>query len=271
MTISTPPIALVTGGNGGIGRAVADRLAAAGYRVFITSRSATAGAIAPGIELINLNTRDTASVAACIAEVIARAGRIDVLVNCIGNGLIGAVEEVTEDEARIVVDDLFWSMARVVQAVIPHMRTQGGGRIISMSSVGGLIGLPFSAYYSAGKFAMEGFCEALHLEVRQFGIGVSLIVPAGVNTQVAGNVPMAAVALPAYGDIRHKVAKDVEKMMRSGLEPARVADALMRTLADPQPRLRYLVGGPARIFAIFVRFAPERLINFAMRKMNGLP
>ena len=264
-------VALITGGNGGIGRATADRLARDGYRVFVTSRSAVPGPIAPGIELIRLNTHDNASVAACVQEVITQAGRIDVLVNSIGNGLIGAVEEVSDDEARLVVEDVFWSMARVIQAVIPHMREKGGGRIISMSSLGGLMGFPFSAFYCAGKYAMEGFCEALHLEVRQFGIGVSLIEPAGVHTPVAGNVPMAAIALPAYGGIRYKVAKDVENMMRSGLAPADVAEAIVRALADRKPRVRYLVGGPAKAMGLFLRFAPERLITLAKRKMNGLP
>ena len=271
MSTDKQRVALITGGSRGIGRAISSRLAADGYRVFVTSRSAAPGVIAPGIELVKLDTTDEASVLACVQTVIDKAGRIDVLMNSIGNGMIGAVEEVSEKEARVVVEDLFWAAVRMIQAVLPGMREQGGGRIVSMSSVGGLMGFPFSAFYSAGKFALEGFCEALHIEVKQFGIHVSLIEPFGVNTHVAGNVPMAARVLPAYGDTRHTVARDVEQSMRKGLAPDVVGQAVAGVLADPSPRLRYLVGGPARVMSTFLRLAPESLITWAKRKMSKLP
>jgi len=109
MSTDKQRVALITGGSRGIGRAIASRLAADGYRVFVTSRSAAPGVIAPGIELVKLDTTDEASVLACVQTVIDKAGRIDVLMNSIGNGMIGAVEEVSEKEARVVVEDVFWA------------------------------------------------------------------------------------------------------------------------------------------------------------------
>ncbi|MCY1013953.1 SDR family NAD(P)-dependent oxidoreductase [Nannocystis pusilla] len=176
-------VVLITGASSGFGEAAARLLAARGpCRVFGTSRRAAGHDTPGGVEMLPLDVRSDASVAACVDAVMQRAGRIDVLVNNAGYTLAGAVEETAIDEAKAQFDTNFFGMARMVRAVLPVMRAQGGGRIVNVSSLAGLVGVPFHAHYSASKFAVEGLSEGLRQEVRRFGIHVSLIEPGDFKT-----------------------------------------------------------------------------------------
>ena len=180
-------VVLVTGVSSGIGQATAQRLLAADFHVFGTSRKADLGAVVNGVELVRVDVTLDSSVRDAIAEVVKRAGRIDVLVNNVGVGLAGGAEESSADQARALFDINLFGTMRVTNAVLPHMRRQGAGRIINISSVLGFIPAPFSALYASSKHALEGYSESLDHELRGFGIRVSLIEPAYTRTSFDAN------------------------------------------------------------------------------------
>jgi NAD(P)-dependent dehydrogenase (short-subunit alcohol dehydrogenase family) len=148
---------LVTGASAGIGQACADRLHAAGWTVTGASRRGTSSGGWTGLVM---DVDEPESVRSGVAAVLAGSGRIDAIVTAAGWGLAGAVECSAIDEARAQLETNFWGTVRVVQEVLPAMRAAGGGRVVLMSSIGGVIGIPFQAYYSASKFALEGYGEA---------------------------------------------------------------------------------------------------------------
>lgn len=270
MSAQTPRVALITGGIAGIGRATANLLTAEGYRVFVTSRSHQQGTDPSGIEVLNFSADSDQSAADCTAAVISQAGRIDVLINNIGTGMLGAAEEQSIAEGEHILQTNFWGAVRMIKSVLPIMRAQGGGRIISMSSVGGLLGFPYSAFYSASKFALEGYCDALQLEVKPFGIHVSLVEPAGVLTPVAGNVPKAALTLPPYAQTRTKMGLQMDKMMKAGMPAETVAMAIKQILEKANPKLHYKVGTPARILGLILRLAPEPVLIAVKRRLLNM-
>ena len=177
-------VVLVTGASAGIGRATATNLAAAGWAVVGASRRGTAG---EGWTGLVMDVDDDGSVAAGVRSVIDRFGRIDALVTCAGWGLAGAVENTPIADAKAQLETLFWGTVRVVQTVLPAMRANKSGRIVLFSSIGGVIGLPFQAFYSASKFAIEGWGEALAYEVGPFGIKVTLVQPGNFRTDFTEN------------------------------------------------------------------------------------
>ena len=151
MAVETGRVALVTGASSGIGEAAAHELLAAGFTVYGTSRSAVAGEDRDGVVFLPLDVTDDESVAGAIREVLDRSGRIDVLVNNAGLGITGAAEESSIEQARALFDINLFGSIRMTRAVLPQMRAQGSGRIINVSSVVGLIPVPFMALYSASK------------------------------------------------------------------------------------------------------------------------
>ena len=162
-------VAIVTGASTGIGQASAKALHQAGFRVFGTSRRAVAS-ISEGIAMIICDVTDDASVKKAVEKILDTTGRIDVLVNSAGIGLLGGAEESSVSQAQALFDVNLFGVIRVTNAVLPAMRNQKAGRIINISSVLGLIPAPFSALYSSTKHALEGYSESLDHEVRSFGI-----------------------------------------------------------------------------------------------------
>ena len=171
--MSTTKIALVTGASSGFGQLTAARLAASGYRVFGTSRKPQTSS-APGVEMLVLDVCSDESVQACVAELLRRAGRLDLLVNNAGQAHASLAEETDPAQARDVLETNFWGAVRVINAVLPTLRKQRSGHIINVSSLAGLLGTPGQAFYSASKFALEGYSEALSIELHPFHIQVSL-------------------------------------------------------------------------------------------------
>ncbi len=194
-------VVLVTGASSGIGQAIAGELAARGWRVFGTSRSGAA-VPTPGVEMIALDVDDDTSVERAVAAVLARAGRIDAIVNNAGWAIMGAVEDTAIAEAKAQMETNFFGVLRLCRAVLPVMRRQGGGTIVNISSLSGLFGTPFSGLYSASKFAVEGMSEALHIETRKLGIRVVLIEPGDHASALAASrrIVRAAATNPAYRD-----------------------------------------------------------------------
>lgn len=259
-------VVLVTGASSGIGLATARLLARRGLRVFGTSRTPHADA-AGEVEMLALDTGEEASVRACVDTVLERAGRLDILVNNAGGGIAGAVEEVSIAEAKAVFEVNLWGAVRMTQAVLPTMRARGGGQIIAMSSMAGLIGVPFRGAYTASKFALESMFEALRYELDPIGIRVVLIKPSGVATPAADRVPRAELGLEDYREAGRNLSARFDLEMRDGMPPEQVARTIVRVIDQRRPRLRYPVGAKVRVLGAAQTLLPERVFVAGMSRL----
>ncbi len=219
-----------------------------------------------------MDVDDDASVGAGMDEVMAARDRLDAVVACAGWGLAGAVEDTPMPEARAQLETNFWGVVRVVRRALGPMRRSGGGRIVLMSSIGGVVGLPFQAFYSASKFALEGFAEALAYEVEPFGIGVTLVEPGNVATEFTGR--RRTIDPPGGSSYRAAAARAIDTMAedeRSGVDPERVAAVVQRVLESRRPPRRVSVGRlDERVGIVGKRLLPFRVFERAARGSLGV-
>jgi NAD(P)-dependent dehydrogenase (short-subunit alcohol dehydrogenase family) len=273
-------VALVTGASAGIGWATAARLAAEGWAVVGASRRGTAPA---GCQGLVMDVDEGASVDEAVGQVLAERGRVDALVTCAGWGVAGALERTPLDTAKAQLETNFWGTVRVVQAVLPAMRAAGGGRLVLLSSIGGLIGLPFQAFYSASKFALEGLGEALAYEVAPFGVKVTVLEPGNVKTEFTdrrrvvgpdGAPPGTSGAKPlveAYAAAQAKAISVMEHDERNGVAPDKVAAAIARVLSSSRPPRRVSVGKASeRVGIVAKRVMPFWAFQAAARSSLGV-
>jgi NAD(P)-dependent dehydrogenase (short-subunit alcohol dehydrogenase family) len=270
MSVETGRVALVTGASSGIGEAAAQALRRAGFIVYGTSRRAVAGEERDGVVFLPLDVTDDQSVAGSVREVLARSGRIDVLVNNAGLGIAGAAEESSIEQARALFDTNLFGSIRMTRNVLPKMREQGSGRIINISSVLGLVPAPFGALYSATKHAIEGYSESLDHEVREHGVRVLLVEPAYTRTSFDSNAIPADEPLPVYARRREMFDALIADAIESGDNPSVVAEAIVAAATDPRPKLRYQAGPLARRVAKLRRYAPSTAFDKQIRKVNRL-
>lgn len=263
-------VALVTGASSGIGYATAKGLQDAGFRVFGTSRRFSAEA-ADGITMLACDVTDDGSVTKSVDEVLTRAGRIDLLVNNAGIGLLGGAEESSVSQAQALFDVNVFGVLRMTNAVLPAMRGQGKGRIVNLSSVLGLIPAPYSALYAATKHAIEGYSESLDHELRSFGIRVVLVEPAYTRTAFEENVARPDQALDIYTAARGGMTVTLRKAIEVGDAPEVVAGAILEAATVAAPRRRYAAGKMARQISFLRRFVPESAFDKSLRRQNNLP
>jgi NAD(P)-dependent dehydrogenase (short-subunit alcohol dehydrogenase family) len=263
-------VVLVTGASAGIGRSCADRLAAAGWDVVGASRRGTGGT---GWSGTVMDVDDDASVRDGVADIVSHYGHIDAAVLSAGWGIAGAVEDTTVDEAKAQFETNLWGSVRVAQALLPSMRAQRTGRLVLVSSIGGVIGLPFQAFYTASKFALEGFGESLAYEVAPFGVTVTLVEPGNVRTEFTANRRMAA-ASTADSPYRDAVAKAIGVMERDeqhGAPPDEVAAAIQKVLDAKRPPRRVSVGKAGeRVGLVAKRVLPFRVFEAAAKSSLGV-
>ena len=261
-----PGIALVTGASSGIGEATALRLASAGYKVYGTSRRGASTGRHP-FAMLPLDVTSDESVDDAVNELIRLEGRIDVLVNNAGFGVApAAAEESSIEQAKAIFETNFFGLIRMTRAVVPHMRRQGGGRIINIGSVLGFLPMPYAALYSATKHAVEGYSESLDHELRTRGIRVSVIEPAYTKTQFDANQLPPDSTLDEYRETRALLAKVIEKVMASGDEPTVVADVVLKAALAETPKLRYAAGRLANRLRMLRRFAPAGVMDAGIRR-----
>jgi len=271
MAIEKRRVALVTGASAGIGEAAARELVRAGFTVYGTSRKAVAGDQRDGVTFLPLDVTDDASVTAAVGEVLARSGRIDVLVNNAGIGLAGAAEESSVEQALALFETNLFGVVRMTRAVLPHMREQRSGRIVNVSSVVGLIPVPFMALYTSSKHALEGYSESLDHELREHGVRVVLVEPAFTNTSFEANATAADEPLPFYGKRNEAAAAVLTEAVKAGDEPSVVGRAIVAAATDARPKLRYPAGKLARRVSLLRRYAPTAIFDKQIRKLNQLP
>src|SRR5437899_3785996 len=224
---------LVTGASSGIGQATARLLAERGFTVFGTARKPDPKK-RESFTMLALDVRSDDSVRACVEQVVGQAGRLDVLVNNAGYSLTGAAEETSVEEAKAQLETNFFGVVRMVNAVLPAMRAARAGKIVNISSLAGNTAIPFSAFYSASKFALEGYSEALWHEVRPFGISVSLVEPGFVNTPIGEASPVAARTLPAYEAPRKRMLAKFGQSLAGGISPEQVARSVLQIVESKE-------------------------------------
>jgi NAD(P)-dependent dehydrogenase (short-subunit alcohol dehydrogenase family) len=264
-------VVLVTGASSGIGLACATHLAGHGFRVYGTSRRAAESAAPEGVSMLTADVTEEHSVEQAVATVLAREGRLDIVVNNAGMGIAGPLEDTTIEQAKRQLEVNFFGAFRVCRAVLPAMRRQRRGYIVNIGSIGGLIAIPYQSMYSASKFALEGLSESLRMEVRPFGIRVVIIEPGDHRTALTQNRTLAEVA---GDDYRQSFAAALEKTAhdeQSGPGPEQIARLLYRVVSRRNPRLRYTIGpAPQRAAVWLKRLLPYSVMEYGMRSYYGL-
>jgi NAD(P)-dependent dehydrogenase (short-subunit alcohol dehydrogenase family) len=262
--------ALVTGASSGIGEAIAINLAQAGYTVFGTSRSPRENK--HGITFLEMNVDDDESVRLAVDTLLAQSSTIDICVSAAGLGIVGAVEEVPIDVARQVFETNVFGTMRVIQAVLPAMRKQRSGMIINISSIGGMVGLPFRGLYAASKFAVEGLTESLALELAPFNIKATLIQPGGFKTNIAGNRPKAVeINGRPYGKYFDHITAMVAKEVDHAPGPEPVGNLAVRVARKGSPSMRYPVGSfMEKLTPVLRKWLPWGLYSWMIRRFHKL-
>jgi short-subunit dehydrogenase len=267
-----PRVVLVTGTSSGFGRAISLALARQDHRVFGTERVRRAQGAGP-IQTLLLDVTNDGSVSHCVDQVIRAAGRIDVLINNAGIGIAGAIEDTSVVEAQTQFETNFFGTHRLCRAVLPQMRAQQVGLIINMSSLAGLIPLPFQAFYSATKFAIEAYSEALRMEVRPYGISVSMIEPGDFATGFTANRRMTNAstrASPYHQRCSRAIARMAQDEQRyTDLSP--VVDAVCGIVSAARPALRHpRAAAVQRVFVAMRPLMPQALFERLMVDTYGM-
>lgn len=268
-------VALVVGASSGMGKACAEYLCEQGYFVYGTSRHAEFPADtayrrdAGFLTMIPLNVGDDESIKQAVDFVIAQEGEINVLLNCAGYALGGAVEDISREEAHHIFDTNIIGMMMVCRQVLPHMRGKQRGLIANIGSVAGLFALPFQSMYSATKYAVEAMTESLRMEVKPFGIKVSLIDPGDISTGFtsARQTAKAALTNPTYRERHDKAVNSMIKSELGGPGPEIVVRAFARILKSKNPPVRVITSLDYRAAAMLKRLVPARLVEFIIERI----
>lgn len=255
---------IVTGASSGLGLAIANYLHGQGYKVFRTTRKGVSGANPHGaFDLIQMDVTDEASVEAAIVGVVERAGGLDAIVSNAGMGIAGSLEETTIEEARLQFDTNFFGNHRVVRTALPHLRGSDASHIVVVGSIAGLIGVPFQGMYSATKFALEGYCEALRLELRNTSIRVSILEPGDFATGFTSSRLKVAAAGPQspYHEAFEQAMTVIEREERGGADPILAGQAVFKLLESQSPPVRLAVTGEAQagLERVKADFTPDQL------------
>jgi len=234
-------VVLITGATSGIGKAAAVFLASKGWQVFGTFRNK----IPEGkfdFTFVKLDVRDEQSIRIAVDSIIKKTGRIDVLINNAGLGTLGALEDTTVEESREVFETNVFGVHAMCNAVLPVMRSQKSGTILNISSIAGQVAIPFRGIYNSTKFAVEGFSEALSMEVKPFGIKVIIVRPGDYKTNIHSNRKIAKNALDkssVYYDSFDRANFLIKKEINTAWTPDKIAKDIERILHRKHPKLHY--------------------------------
>ncbi len=253
-------VAIITGSSSGIGYETALALARNGFQTYATMRnlekakplSDVAKKEKLPLHIVKLDVTDEKSVNDAIKTIKSDAGRIDVLVNNAGYGLIGSLEDLSMNEIKAQYETNVFGLIRVTQAVLPTMREQKSGIIVNVSSIGGKMALPLSSPYIGTKFAVEGLSESISYDLEQFGIKVVIIEPGAIKTNFDAGMMVAQKSRNSsspYYDSMQKFESSLSSIVKNGTPATRVAEVILDAVTSPNPNLRYTVGDDAALLA----------------------
>lgn len=257
-------VAIVTGGRGGIGRCSAKSLKKAGCTVYEFSRS---GETADGIIHITADMTDDAQVRAAVREVLSREGRIDILVNNAGFGISGAAELTDPKDAHDQMELNLFGMDNAVRAVLPAMRRQGSGRIVCMSSIAGILPIPFQLWYSVSKAAINAYVLALQNEIKPFGITVCAVMPGDIASGFTDARRKSAEGDDIYAGRIERSVSVMERDERGGMSPEAAGEFVARTALKNNSSPLLALGLSYKGAAMIAKLAPRRLTNFIVGKI----
>ena len=257
-------IAVVTGGSSGIGRATALRFAGAGWVVYELSRKGQSG---EGIRHITADVTEEASLAAAFRQIADEHGRIDVLVNNAGFGISGAVEYTKLEDAQRQMDVNFFGTVRSIQQALPYLRRSERAHIVNISSMGGPLALPFQAFYSCSKSAINTLTMALANELRPFGIAVCAVMPGDVATGFTDAREKSDAGAEVYKGAVERSVGTMERDERGGMSPDRIAAKVYRMARKKHPKPLSTVGVQYKLFAVLNKLLPASLVNRIIGKM----
>jgi short-subunit dehydrogenase len=257
-------VVLVTGASSGFGESIASFLASKGYTVFGTSRNPKKHQ-KRSYQMLKLDVTSDSSVKACVAEIIRRAGRIDVLVNNAGYISSGGVEESTIEEAKAQFETNFFGAVRMINAVLPHMRRRKEGQIINISSMADTISTPFRGFYSPTKAALTSYSDTLRLEVKNFNIKVSVIRPGMFSTKLFSSIKRTSRSIPDYARTKRRSIIAHNKRIRAADNPVKVAKLVLKIIRSNSPRLLYAVGKDKH-YLLLKSALPQELFESGLRK-----
>jgi NAD(P)-dependent dehydrogenase (short-subunit alcohol dehydrogenase family) len=259
-------VILITGISSGFGKQTAELLAAEGHTVYGTVRRDVE--TSPSVSVLKLDLTDIGSIKQTVHTIIQKEGRIDVLINNAGMHTGGPIETSPIENIKLQMDTNFLGMVNLTREVLPVMRKQGGGTMINFSSIGGLMGLPFQPFYSASKFAIEGFSEALRMEVKQFNIKIVLICPGDFHTSNSANRRnfMAPTdSTDPYNQQFLKTMAIIEKDEANGWEPVVLAKKLVKIVASKNPRQKYIIASFEQKLAVGLKYIlPGKLFSMIL-------
>lgn len=267
--VTSSKVALVTGASGGLGKACATFLADNGWIVYGTSRSASSEATKTGNStMLRIDVTDSESIAGAIGLIMEKEGRLDAVINNAGLHVVGPIECTAPEEIVNCWRTNSLGAMLVCKEVLPIMRRQGRGHIVNVSSVGGVVGLPFQGVYSGSKFALEGMTESLRAEVRPFGIQVSLIQPSDIRHQdCRSDAAVSSEYGASYGRAMKVAWADEEK----GYPPEKFGPLVLKILNNSRPRCRYTFGQAfQRTVPLLKRLLPNRFTEWALDRYYKL-
>lgn len=259
-------IILITGASSGFGKFTAQMLSEQGHIVYGTSRKPSEDM--NNVKMLVADVTSPFSIRQAVEQIISEQGRIDVLINNAGIGIGGALELAMEDEVSKQMNTNFFGVVNMCREVLPVMRKARKGKVINISSIGGVMGIPYQGFYSASKFAVEGYSEALALEVHPFHIKVCLVEPGDFNTGFTDNRNISEqTRLDAdYKESFLKSLEIIEKEERNGCHPRKLAAAICKIVARKNPPFRTKVGPLVQVlFAKSKRWLPDSVMQYALR------
>ncbi len=260
-------VVFITGASSGIGKSIGEFLHNKGFTVFGTSRNAQriADMVFP---LVTLDVRDTASIHDAVASIIAKTGKIDVVINNAGVGITGPIEEIPTKEILNNFEINLFGPIEVMKAVLPQMRSQQSGLIINITSIAGYMGLPYRGIYSASKGALELITESLRMEVKSFGIHITNVAPGDFATNIAaGRFHAPLVKGSAYEIPYGKTLKMMNEHVDSGSNPNEMAEAIYQIILNPKPKVHYKIGAFMQKFSIVLkRILPDKVYEKMLMK-----
>ena len=278
--VSNQKVSIVTGSSSGIGLETALILARNGYFTYATMRTPEKDApIKTAVEkenlpikVIQLDVTDDESLKNAINHVTSEAGRIDVLVNNAGYGLVGALEDLSMEEIKTQFETNLFGLVRVIQAVLPTMRRQRSGRILNLSSGAGLFGYPGGSAYVSTKFAVEGLSESIAYELEPFGIKVILIEPGFIQTNFSNSMVVAKKAqdpTSPYSQMMQRIVASSNELAKNGSSADLVTNVILDAATNPSPRLRYLVGKDVEAWAASKKSMDESEFFNMIKKISA--